>query len=70
MKETQLAINDWQFIYPQKVFLKSLVCNKCVYLLYISVCGLPHVVILNNTRQGLPGQLERKRGHKIIIISL
>lgn len=35
------------------------------YLLYISICGLPHVIILNNTRQGLPGQLEKERGHKI-----
>lgn len=39
-----------------------------VYLLYVSVRGLPHVVILNNTRQGLPGQLQRERKDTIIII--
>lgn len=39
-----------------------------VYLLYVSVRGLPHVVILNNTRQGLPGQLQRESKDTIIII--
>lgn len=34
-------------------------CNGCFYLLYISVCGLPHVVILNNTCQRLPRQLQK-----------
>lgn len=54
--------------------MKSTFCSEFVlfceyvrhhYLLYISVCGFPHVVILNNTGQRLPGELWEEKKHKV-----
>lgn len=47
-----------------KKFLNSLTYNECAYLLYISVCGLPHVVVLYDTSQRLPWQLHKTKRMK------
>lgn len=39
--------------------------NQRSYLLNVSVCGLPHVVILYNAGQGLPWQLHTGTGRRV-----
>lgn len=40
---------------------------SALYLLYVAVCGLPHVIELDHTGQGLPGQLEEEKTGLVVI---